>query len=308
MSQPADERPPEPVAFHTSPLDAAGFTMIPNTVLWRQDLSIGAKLVYGYLKYLAWRGRTTEVGAARDVIAADLRVGVKTVTGYIKELREAPAAEGADDPECPMLIVSIRRGLGRPNVYAVNPPETGHSGKVISTSLDGSDRPVPARARSSSKPSNTKNEEEPPLPPLDVPPPIVLIDGRNVPLDTLAALTGVEADSPRYPQAIVALNGRLHKTTGAVLEKGIRHLYWGECHRHALAAVTPDEVLRLRELQGNPERFAVLLADRIRKKADTYRAAMPGAALTPKALRDWWLDIEHQDRAGDADLENLPDV
>lgn len=316
MSQPADTPPPQPTFSHASPVDAAGFTMIPNVIMRRGDLSPAAKLVYGYMKNLAWLERSTEVAPAQSEIASDLKMGERTVVEVLKELRRAAAAEGADE-DGSRLVVSKRRGLGLTNAYVINPPlpptETRHSGSADPAEPEPRDPRFPPSLE-----EKRTTEEEPPLPPLAQPPGIVLSDaGRNVPLDVLAEVCGVAEGSPRLVQAVVALNGRLHKTTGAILEPGIRHLFWNECRQQALAGADErpfpaqaraDAEQRLRGLQGHPERFAELLAERIRKKADAYRRAMPGAMLTPKALRDWWLDVTAPAGFNPDDASRLPDV
>jgi hypothetical protein len=102
----------------------------------------------------------------------------------------------------------------------------------------------------------------------------------------------------RVTLAVVALNGRARPR-----EPGIRDAFWAECRRQA-----DGDDARLAALHEDPARFAALLADRIRLKADRYRSAMPpGSMLTPKALRDWWHDIENRDagRLTADDLERL---
>jgi hypothetical protein len=124
------------------------------------------------------------------------------------------------------------------------------------------------------------------------PPSVVHIDGRNLPLDALADLCGVDEDSPRYGQAVAALNGR----RGQV---GIRHLFWKEIHRWA---TEHGELDRLAGLYDDPEQFARALEKGIKRKASLYRSTMPGATLTPTALRDWWLDLERQPARRDGGL------
>jgi hypothetical protein len=125
-----------------------------------------------------------------------------------------------------------------------------------------------------------------------MPPKIVIVSGRNLPLDALAAECGIDEDSPRLGQALVALNG----SRG---QPGIRHLFWKEAHRWA------DENERLEtlsELVSDPEWFAVHLAQAIPRKAALYRERMHGAILTATALRGWWLDLEKQAAATGAGL------
>lgn len=335
MSHPTDAPPPHPTFSHASPVSAAGFTMIPNVVMLRRDLSPAAKLVYGYMGHLAWIKRADEVEPAQGLIAHDLGIGERTVVEVLKELRRATAAEG-DEAEDPVrLIVSKRRGLGLTNAYIINAPlaaaptEIGHSGTADPAVLEPRKSRLPARARSSSEVKKTTTEEGPPYPPLDQPPPVALLDGRNVALDALleeCLVTNIP-ENQRAVAAAVILNGRAHRGTGAIIDPGLRHLFWGECRNQAQAQAarateldenggfdpdqrTADE--RLTALHGNPERFATLLADRIRQKAAAYRAAMPGAALTPKSLRDWWFDIEQAPTAAGGftpdQASRLPDV
>lgn len=125
----------------------------------------------------------------------------------------------------------------------------------------------------------------------DTPPPIVKIDGRNLPLDALADACGIDPGSPRFIQVPVALNGRTHKTTGELLTPGITHLFWKEASRWANEH---GEVERLLSLHGEPEQYAQALARGITRKAEVYRAKLNGATMSPSSLRDWWLDLERQ--------------
>lgn len=96
---------------HENPVTQSGFTVIPNAVMLNPDLSCGAKLVYGYLKHLAWRNDdSAETDAPLTIICRDLHVSENTARGYVKELRDAN------------LVRSKRRGLGLPNVYIVLEP------------------------------------------------------------------------------------------------------------------------------------------------------------------------------------------
>jgi hypothetical protein len=110
---------------HTSVISQAGFTMIPNAVMLRGDLRPGAKLVYGYLKHLAWKERKESVAALQEIIAADLHLSVNTVTSLLRELQAAPAREGEQGGDA--LVEAIRRGQGYPNLYRVNDPDVPES-------------------------------------------------------------------------------------------------------------------------------------------------------------------------------------
>lgn len=105
-----------------SSVTAAGFTMIPNAVMLRTHLSSDARLVYGYLKHLAWRADVGEITSARDAIAFDLGLSEKKVTNALRELQNEPVVCG-DDTE-PPLIICIRPGQGKPNRYLINDPES----------------------------------------------------------------------------------------------------------------------------------------------------------------------------------------
>lgn len=292
-----------PGVSHSNPVTQAGFTMIPNAVMLRGDLSPTAKLVYGYLKHLAWRNGSAGVDPPREVIAADLHLSEKTVTVAVRELQRAPSREGDEAADAARLVLAVRRGQGRTNAYVVNDPdlpESGPSRKVDSSLQERSDRPFPARGRSSSEPKSGPDTGPPYPPPADdavevdpeKPPAVVKIDGRNLPLDALASECGIDDESPRYGQAVAALNG----ARGQV---GIRHLFWKEAHRWA---VEHEEVDRLSELAEDPERFALALSRAIPRKAALYREKLPGATISPTALRDWWLDLERQRERGNGGL------
>lgn len=124
---------------------AGGFTMIPNAVVWRHDLSIGAKLAYGYLSHMAWRARAKETSTPVAEIADVFGVAVGTARGYVKELVEAPAREGGDPSEVGTLLTSKRRGLGMPNLILIHDPQS----RVSETDFQESGLlTLPTRARS----------------------------------------------------------------------------------------------------------------------------------------------------------------
>lgn len=94
--------------------------MIPNAVMLRTHLSTDARLVYGYLKHIAWRADVAQITSPRDVIATDLGLSEKKVTSALRELANEPVVCG-DDTE-PSLIVIVRPGQGKPNRYLINDP------------------------------------------------------------------------------------------------------------------------------------------------------------------------------------------
>lgn len=110
--------PDVPWITHSNPVTQAGFTMIPNLVMLRRDISPLAKLVYGYLKHLAWRnGGRSSVPLLE--ISHDLDVSQRALQGYLRELRDAPVFEGGG-PDVDRLVVSERHGMGLPNTYVIN--------------------------------------------------------------------------------------------------------------------------------------------------------------------------------------------
>lgn len=126
---------------HTNPVTQQGYVQIPNAVVLRKDLSVGARLVYGYLKHLAWKNGDGPVAPARKVVGDDLGLSEKAVTGYLKELGEAKS--DPEDPSTPPLVEVERRGQGNTNLYFLHDPQIGVSRKVESTLLEGSNLPFP---------------------------------------------------------------------------------------------------------------------------------------------------------------------
>lgn len=275
---------------HANPVTQAGFTTIPNTVMLRKDLTPTAKLIYGYLKHLAWRNSSDAVDPPREVIAADLGLGEKAVTEAVRSLQRAPAAEGNDDPQATRLVQAVRRGQGRTNMYLLHDPEepvSVLSSKADSTFQEKPDAPHPARAQLL---SGVKTEMTIGVTasqsPTDGPPKIVQVNGRNEPLDALCEECGIRVDmpDPLITQAVAALNGR--KGAG----DGIVHLFWAEAARWADEHDRPDFLASCHE---DPATFAAMLTRQIREKADRYRSQMGDAKLTPTALRRWWFNLDN---------------
>jgi len=90
----------------------------------RGSLSCGAKIVYGYLKYLAWKDSSDEAAATREAIQKDLGIGKNQVTAYIQELAQEPVAEGDRSEGSVKLVETLRQGRGLPNIYVLNDPVT----------------------------------------------------------------------------------------------------------------------------------------------------------------------------------------
>ncbi|MFL5313052.1 MAG: hypothetical protein ACJ79H_21680 [Myxococcales bacterium] len=251
----------------------------------------GAKLATARSVYVALTEHANRRGGAaarggfeapRSEIAESSGVSVDTLDRYIASLVK-------------LGLVSIeRRKVGKvnlPNVWALVDAAAGAPPSRTGAAR-GSRTGAAPRARDSSSEPKKGPEEEPPLPPppaeppeadLSVPP-AVWIDGRtNLPLDALTDVCGIDPASPRMTQAVIALNGR-----GRTV--GIRALYWIECQRYAEAHGMEGE---LENLHAEPEVFARLLADRVRRKAaallerDHWRTS-----LDPDLLRKQWLDLE----------------
>ncbi len=87
----------------------AGFTQIPNTILRRPDITPGAKLTYMVLLSYAWQEGSCFPGQER--MAEDMGVSRRSIVTYLQQLEEAG------------LIVVIRRGLNKTNVYVL--PKAG---------------------------------------------------------------------------------------------------------------------------------------------------------------------------------------
>lgn len=309
-----------PVVTHISPVAQSGFMMLPNAVLLREDLKPVSKLVYGYLKHLAWAKHSDAVGPLRSTIATDLKIAEDTVRLAIRELQKAPCLEHDDRADAPMLVVAKRRGLGKTNVYLINEPllpgsgESPSSGPLESSGPERGDLPFspsieesevlekdPLESPTVETSLSASSEDEPVESPT-----IGLVNGRNLPLDMLFAVCGWDAGNVRrMGQVSAALYGRRHKTTGRMLVQGITDLYWLEVRR--FVELHPEHAGRLDEIRADGAAYAEALAKSIRKKADLYRQTLPaGAMLTPTALASWWLDLEKQaSSAGGASADEI---
>lgn len=152
---------------HSNPVTQAGFTSIPNVVMLRPDLTPEAKLIYGYLKHLAWREGLEGVAPPRDAVANDLAITEKKVTRAVALLADVG------------LVEVVRRGQGRTNLYLVHDPEIDGSRKAKSAFLEEPNRPDPARARSLPEvKTSAKDQSLTPLPPDPARP--VSVDRRPV--------------------------------------------------------------------------------------------------------------------------------
>jgi len=87
------------------PVTRDGFTQVPNFILTKKDISVGAKLAYAMLLKYLWNNDACFPGQAR--LAQDMGAGERSVRTYLKEL------EGA------ALLDIEQRGLGKTNLYWV---------------------------------------------------------------------------------------------------------------------------------------------------------------------------------------------
>lgn len=86
----------DPVTLH-------GFTMVPNFVLTKKELTVGAKLAYAMLLKYAWADKGCFPGQIR--LAEDMGAGERSIRTYLKELETAG------------ILKIQQRGLGLTNFY-----------------------------------------------------------------------------------------------------------------------------------------------------------------------------------------------
>src|SRR3977135_58072 len=86
----------DPVTLH-------GFTQVPNFVLVKKDISVGAKLAYAMLLKYAWGDDACFPGQTK--LAQDMGSGERSVRRYLEELEKTG------------LLEIVQRGLGKTNLY-----------------------------------------------------------------------------------------------------------------------------------------------------------------------------------------------
>lgn len=266
---------------------AAGHTQIPNVVMCRPDLSVGAKLVYGYLSHIAWRAERNGGGVEPpiDVIARDLNVSVRTVHTYIGELRAAPA--NVDDSEGPKLVVSERRGLGLTNAYVINDPIL-QDGSANIADPESRNVPIPARARS--LPEDKRSTEEGRADALpaasaksDQPPKLMEIDGQNLGFNALRDVCKItKGDKHGEREVAAALNGS--RTL-----PGIRPMIFDELVKSQFGG---DAAAAHAEVASRPADFERAVVAMIERRAKAFATSWPEITMTPLALRKWWLRLD----------------
>lgn len=85
------------------PATRYGFTQVPNFILTKKDLTVGAKLAYAMLLKYAWADDACYPGQA--ILAKDMGAGERSVRTYLKELESGG------------LLEITQRGLGKTNLY-----------------------------------------------------------------------------------------------------------------------------------------------------------------------------------------------
>ena len=85
------------------PVTRHGFTQVPNFILTKKDLTVGAKLAYAMLLKYAWDNDACFPGQVK--LAEDMGAGERSVRTYLKELESAG------------LLEIKQRGLGKTNLY-----------------------------------------------------------------------------------------------------------------------------------------------------------------------------------------------
>src|SRR5438105_290079 len=88
------------------PVTRHGFTQVPNFILTKDDVSVGAKLAYAMLLKYAWDNDACFPGQVK--LATDMGAGERSVRTYLKELETAG------------LLEITQRGLGKTNLYRLH--------------------------------------------------------------------------------------------------------------------------------------------------------------------------------------------
>jgi hypothetical protein len=88
------------------PITRHGFTQVPNFILTKKDISVGAKLAYAMLLKYAWNNDACFPGQAK--LADDMGAAERSIRTYLKELETAE------------LLEIVQRGLGKTNLYRLH--------------------------------------------------------------------------------------------------------------------------------------------------------------------------------------------
>jgi len=97
------------------PVTRQGFTQVPNFILTKKDISVGAKLSYAMLLKYAWDNDSCFPGQAK--LAADMGAAERSIRTYLKEL------------EAVELLEIVQRGLGKTNLYRLHLTVSNNKGK-----------------------------------------------------------------------------------------------------------------------------------------------------------------------------------
>jgi len=88
------------------PVTRHGFTQVPNFILTKKGVSVGAKLAYAMLLKYAWDNDACFPGQVK--LAEDMGATDRSVRTYLKELEAA------------QLLEIKQRGLGKTNLYRLH--------------------------------------------------------------------------------------------------------------------------------------------------------------------------------------------
>jgi len=88
------------------PITLHGFTQVPNFVLTKKEISVGAKLTYAMLLKYAWNDQACFPGQLK--LAEDIGAGERSVRTYLKELESVG------------ILEIHQRGLGKTNLYRLH--------------------------------------------------------------------------------------------------------------------------------------------------------------------------------------------
>jgi hypothetical protein len=97
------------------PATRYGFTQVPNFILTKKELSVGAKLAYAMLLKYAWGNEACFPGQV--TLANDMGAAERSVRTYLKELESAS------------LLEIEQRGLGKTNLYKLYLTIKPHKGR-----------------------------------------------------------------------------------------------------------------------------------------------------------------------------------
>src|SRR4051812_17790759 len=88
------------------PVTRHGFTQVPNFILTKKNISVGAKLAYAMLLKYAWYDDACFPGQIK--LADDMGATDRSIRTYLKELKAAA------------LLEIKQRGLGKTNLYRLH--------------------------------------------------------------------------------------------------------------------------------------------------------------------------------------------